>query len=116
MEESEVIVFGADGIYSDGFIVNKIGSRSLVACGSMLKVPIYVISESYKASKVCPCNLKVIDYEIFGHSTRIPLFEKLELEKINFLVTNVGIYPNPKSADIINIHNHFIQSVIKNII
>ncbi|MEM0160735.1 MAG: hypothetical protein QW258_04755 [Thermoplasmata archaeon] len=111
IEKSDLVIIGADGIYSGGFVINKIGSRPLISCAKMLNVPIYVVMESYKASDTDPSIITEMDFRYFGHSINVPLFEKVPLSEISYLITESGIFADPKPSDIKHMHDHFIHSV-----
>jgi len=109
IQKSDAVVTGSDGIYKE-YIVNKIGTKTLVECATNLKHPVYAICESYKAGIESPSLDYFIDYTTFEKTLKIPLFEKVELKKINYLVTNIGIYKNPKNSTISEIRNDFIRN------
>jgi translation initiation factor 2B subunit (eIF-2B alpha/beta/delta family) len=109
---SDAVVTGSDGVYK-GYIVNKIGTKILVECATNLKRPVYAICESYKAGIEPPSLDYMINYTAFKKTLKIPLFEKVSLKKINYLVTNLGIYKNPKNSTISEIRNDFIRNNMK---
>jgi translation initiation factor eIF-2B subunit delta len=111
IEKSDAVIFGADGIYSAGFAINKIGSRPLAACAKMQKVPVYVIMETYKACDTEPSFDTERDFRYSGKSIKVPLFEKIPLNEIDYLITETGIFTNPTQSDVKHMHDHFIQSV-----
>ncbi len=111
IEKVDAVVIGADGIYGNG-IVNKIGSACLVACGSMLGQPVYAIAESYKAGIECPPLSYEVKYACLKKTVKIPLFEKVNWEKVNYLVTDIGIYADPVPAMMTEIRGHFIHGMV----
>jgi len=50
VREAEAVVVGADSIFPDGSLVNKIGTRLLALAAREAKVPFYVVAETLKVS------------------------------------------------------------------
>jgi translation initiation factor eIF-2B subunit delta len=50
VREAEAVVVGADSIFPDGSLVNKIGTRLLALAAREAKVPFYVLAETMKVS------------------------------------------------------------------
>ncbi len=111
IEKSEAVIIGADGIYSAGFAINKVGSRPLISCAKMLNVPVYVVIESYKSSDTAPPTITETDFRYSGQRIKVPLFEKIPLNEINYLITESGIFTDPEPSDIKHMHDQFIRSV-----
>lgn len=109
MELANAAVIGADAVYSAGILVNKIGSRPLVACANMLHVPAYAIAESYKASDVYAGISEYIEFKYAGQSMKISMFEKIELQKINYLISDIGIFKNPENDAVVKMHENFLK-------
>ncbi|MGC8581858.1 MAG: hypothetical protein ACP5RS_05775 [Thermoplasmata archaeon] len=112
IQQSEAVVTGSDGVYKD-YIVNKIGTQTLVECATNLKRPVYAICESYKAGIEPPSLDYMVSYTSFEKTLKIPLFEKASLKKIDYLVTNLGIFKNPRNSTIYEIRNDFIKNNVK---
>ncbi|MGC8497135.1 MAG: hypothetical protein ACP5NL_03955 [Thermoplasmata archaeon] len=111
IEKSGSVIIGADGIYSAGFAINKIGSRPLILCAKTLNVPVYVAMESYKACNAGPSTVTETDFRYCGQGIKVPLFEKIPLTEISHLITDAGIFADPKPSDIKHMHDHFIWSI-----
>lgn len=94
VEKCDAVVFGADQIFSNGNVVNKVGSKSLSICAKYFHKPVYVIADKSKSKekyifetrieskmeiwKNPPPKLKIENY----------YFELIEKELITKLITN----------------------------
>ena len=50
VREAEAVVVGADSVFPDGSLVNKIGTRLLALAAREARVPFYVVTETLKVS------------------------------------------------------------------
>ena len=101
------VVTGADGIFSSGYLVNKVGTAQVLACSKLSGMKSYVIIESYKASE------DAID-EDHASSTSLQtdflvrdLFERVPLDWLDFLVTDAGVFHNPDRSTILGMVDKF---------
>ncbi|XP_025418845.1 translation initiation factor eIF-2B subunit alpha isoform X2 [Sipha flava] len=58
MERVDMVMVGAECVVESGGIINKIGSCTMAICAKELKKPFYVLTESYKFSRMYPLNQK----------------------------------------------------------
>ncbi|CAK1543920.1 unnamed protein product [Leptosia nina] len=63
MEQVDIVMIGAEGITESGGIINKIGTYCLAMSASELKRPVYVLTESFKFSRIYPLNQQDIPIE-----------------------------------------------------
>ncbi|WP_148224610.1 initiation factor 2B [Vulcanisaeta moutnovskia] len=112
MRNANYVISGADGLYSDGYFLNKIGTETLFIIAHRFDVNTVVISESYKAAAGGVGDVYSIDVNIAGLSTRTPLFDKVPLDLIDYLVTDYGIIKKPKPEDIENLRELFINNIL----
>lgn len=104
VEESDIVLVGADAIDMSGCIVNKIGTRMLAILAHTLGKPVVVLAEAIKISPYRDCRdlaqavhkrFKLGDIEV-----ELPIFEAVEPEYIMYIVTDLGIaIPVPISIE-----------------
>lgn len=56
MEQVDFVMVGAEGVVESGGIVNKVGSYTMAVSAKEMKKPFYVLSESFKFSRLFPLN------------------------------------------------------------
>lgn len=56
MEQIDFVLLGAEGVVESGGIINKIGSFSIALCAKEMKKPVYVLTESFKFTRLYPLN------------------------------------------------------------
>ncbi|MGC8606235.1 MAG: initiation factor 2B [Vulcanisaeta sp.] len=112
MRNANYVISGADGLYSDGYFLNKIGTETLFIIAHRFDVNTVVISESYKAATGGIGDVYTVDVNIAGFSISIPLFDKVSLDLIDYLVTDYSIIKKPKTEDIENLRELFINNVL----
>lgn len=56
MEQVDMVMVGAEGVAESGGIINKIGTYTLAMCAKEIKKPLYVLTESFKFSRIYPLN------------------------------------------------------------
>lgn len=110
IEFSDCAIIGFDGIYSAGYLTNKVGTFPLIYISNYLGVPTIAVGESYKATDGYPPPPLKINYK----GINIGLFDKIPLSFISELITDTGIIKNPSPQDVIKMKNYFIQTILNN--
>ncbi|MEM0123207.1 MAG: hypothetical protein QXI38_01725 [Conexivisphaerales archaeon] len=108
IEFSDYAVIGFDGLYSSGYLTNKVGSLSLVCISNYLKLPVVAVGESYKATEGFPPPSLKVDYK----GVDIGLFERVPLSLISELITDIGSKKEIEPNNIIDIKNYFIKTIL----
>ncbi|KAL0881542.1 hypothetical protein ABMA27_001381 [Loxostege sticticalis] len=63
MEQVDLVMIGAEGVTESGGIINKIGTYGLGIAALELKKPVYVLTESFKFSRIYPLNQRDVPIE-----------------------------------------------------
>lgn len=95
LKESDAMLIGSDAIFSDGSIVNKIGSAMFAEIAYYHKIPVYIVTDSWKFS---PHSLSIEERnfkEIWKRTpkdvkVKNPAFEKVEAEHITAIISELG--------------------------
>ncbi|MCL4343476.1 MAG: hypothetical protein JRN26_06405 [Nitrososphaerota archaeon] len=109
-EFSDYAVIGFDGLYSGGYLTNKVGSLPLVCISNHLKLPVVAVGESYKATEGFPPPPLKVDYR----GINIGLFERVPLSFISELITDAGSKKELGPNDVSDIKNFFTKSILNN--
>lgn len=56
METIDFVMVGAEGVVESGGIINRIGTFTMALCAKAMKKPFYVLTESFKFSRLYPLN------------------------------------------------------------
>lgn len=56
METIDFVLVGAEGVMESGGIINRIGTFTMALCAKEMKKPFYVLTESFKFSRLYPLN------------------------------------------------------------
>lgn len=56
METIDIVLVGAEGVMESGGIINRIGTYTMALCAKEMKKPFYVLTESFKFSRLYPLN------------------------------------------------------------
>ncbi|WP_054857628.1 initiation factor 2B [Vulcanisaeta sp. JCM 16159] len=112
MRNVNYVISGADGLYSDGYFINKVGTETLFVIARRFDVNTIVIAESYKAVVGGIEEVYMVDFSIGGLSTQVPLFDKVSLDLISYLITDLKIVKKPKPEDIENLRELFINNIL----
>lgn len=56
METIDFVMVGAEGVMESGGIINRIGTFTAALCAKEMKKPFYVLTESFKFSRLYPLN------------------------------------------------------------
>lgn len=106
------VLVGADGLYSDGYFLNKIGTKTLMIVAREYDAEIVLIAESYKAAAEDTNYIHVMRIDIGGITIELPLFDIIPLDLVDYLITDVGIFRKPRPKDIESMRNLFINKVL----
>jgi translation initiation factor 2B subunit (eIF-2B alpha/beta/delta family) len=110
IEFSDCAIIGFDGIYSAGYLTNKVGTFPLIYTSNYLGIPTIAVGESYKATDGYPPPPLKINY----NGINVGIFDKVPLSFISELITDTGTIKNPGPQDVIKMKNYFIQTVLNN--
>jgi len=105
-------VVGADGLYTDGYFLNKVGTETLLITAREFDTKTIVIAESYKAAVGGVDEVYTVDFTLGDVITEVPLFDKVPLDLVDYLITDVGIIKRPRAEDVENVREAFIESVL----
>lgn len=56
MENIDFVFVGAEGVMESGGVINRIGCYTMALCAKEMKKPFYVLTESFKFSRLYPLN------------------------------------------------------------
>ncbi|VEN38032.1 unnamed protein product [Callosobruchus maculatus] len=114
MEQVHFIMVGAEGVVESGGIVNKVGSYTMAVCAKEMKKPFYVLTESFKFSRLFPLGQQDLPEEYkFKSSVRKssdlkkvhPLVDYTPPAYITLLFTDLGILtPSAVSDELIKLY------------
>ncbi|MEM0134747.1 MAG: hypothetical protein QXU18_05890 [Thermoplasmatales archaeon] len=109
----DAVLIGFDGLYSNGYLLNKVGTTPLCLSAKELGINTYAIGESYKASDK-PFDVTMEKRIVSGGKTlRVSIFDKVPLSLITELVTDLGAFRKPSSAIVEKIHGEFLKGISK---
>ena len=101
IKKANIAMIGADSITVDGEVINKIGSELAADTCSHFKVPLYIITNSWKFdlrslyNKEVPIEQRptseVWDKKPKGVNVMNPAFEKIKASSIKAIVSELGI-------------------------
>ena len=63
MESIDLVMVGAEGVVESGGIINRIGTFTMAICAREMKKPFYVLTESFKFSRLYPLNQRDLPNE-----------------------------------------------------
>lgn len=106
---SNIILIGADAILKKG-VINKVGSATVAELAHLHKVPLYIVSDSWKFS---PKNVKIEErdfHEIWKNSPKSikiknPAFELIKKKYIKGVISELGILSYRKFIKAAKKHN-----------
>lgn len=93
MEEVDLVLFGAEGVVENGGIINTVGTYQIAMIAEALRVPVYVVAESFKFVRHFP--LTQADVTQFRQMTLHPELEALGSDSLE-VVTHTHDYTPPK--------------------
>lgn len=99
--EVDKVIVGADTVFVDGDVVNKIGSSQIAMSAKKLGIPFIVAAETLKFSpeSIMGKMVKIEERDpaeitkIRGVKIRNPAFDITDAEYIDFIITEEGIIP-----------------------
>ncbi|KAL3276546.1 hypothetical protein HHI36_011921 [Cryptolaemus montrouzieri] len=113
MEQVDFVMIGAECVVESGGIVNKVGSYTMAVCAKEMKKPFYVLTESFKFSRLFPLNqqdlpmeYKYINVEKVKDLKKAhPLVDYTPPVYITLLFTDLGILtPSAVSDELIKLY------------
>ena len=63
MESVDIVLVGAEGVVESGGIINRIGTFTTAMCAREMKKSFYVLTESFKFSRLYPLNQKDLPHD-----------------------------------------------------
>ena len=112
MRDVNYVISGADGLYSDGYFLNKIGTETLFIVAHRFDVNTIVIAESYKAAVGGVGEVYSVDFNLGDLRVQVPLFDKVPFDLVDYLITDLGIIKKPKPEDIEKLRELLINNVL----
>ncbi|XP_057670226.1 translation initiation factor eIF-2B subunit alpha [Diorhabda carinulata] len=114
MEQVNFIMVGAEGVVESGGIVNKVGSYTMAVCAKEMKKPFYVLTESFKFSRLFPLGQQDLPEE-YKYTSEVrakcnlkekhPLVDYTPPSYITLLFTDLGILtPSAVSDELIKLY------------
>ncbi|XP_066594628.1 translation initiation factor eIF2B subunit alpha [Prorops nasuta] len=113
MEQVDMVMVGAEGVSESGGVINKIGTYTMAMCAKEMKKPFYVLSESFKFSRIYPLNQADLPNEYKYTATTLkknlqkehPLVDYTPPQYISLLFTDLGILnPSAISDELIKLY------------
>ncbi|XP_011148255.1 translation initiation factor eIF-2B subunit alpha isoform X1 [Harpegnathos saltator] len=113
MEKVDMVMVGAEGVAESGGVINKIGTYTMAICAREMKKPFYVLTESFKFSRIYPLNQVDLPNEFKYTSSTLsknlekehPLVDYTPPQYINLLFTDLGILtPSAVSDELIKLY------------
>ncbi|XP_008184366.1 eIF2B-alpha protein-like isoform X1 [Acyrthosiphon pisum] len=114
MERVDMVMVGAECVVESGGIINKIGSCTMAICAKEFKKPFYVLTESYKFSRMYPLNQKDLpnNFKYNGNNSNDdnllhahPSVDYTHPSYISLLFTDLGILmPSAVSDELIKLY------------
>lgn len=96
LKKSKVFFLGADAVLKDGSVINKIGSGMLTEIAYNHKIPVYILTDSWKFSNK-PIKIEERSYkEVWEQApknikVKNLVFEKIEPKYITAIISEFGI-------------------------
>ncbi|OXU26483.1 hypothetical protein TSAR_003609, partial [Trichomalopsis sarcophagae] len=113
MEQVDMVMVGAEGVAESGGIINKVGTYTMAICAKEMKKPLYVLTESFKFSRIYPLNQVDLPDEFKYTSSTLrkdlkkehPLVDYTPPQYISLLFTDLGILtPSAVSDELIKLY------------
>ncbi|XP_067209833.1 translation initiation factor eIF2B subunit alpha isoform X2 [Linepithema humile] len=113
MEQVDMVMVGAEGVAESGGVINKIGTYTMAICAKEVKKPFYVLTESFKFSRIYPLNQVDLPDEFKYTSSTLnnnlrkehPLVDYTPPHFISLLFTDLGILtPSAVSDELIKLY------------
>ncbi|XP_014245167.1 translation initiation factor eIF-2B subunit alpha isoform X2 [Cimex lectularius] len=113
MEQVDMVMVGAEGVVESGGVINKVGSYTMALCARLMKKPFYVLTESFKFSRLYPLNQRDLPNEFKYKYSMLskdleklhPLVDYTPPAYISLLFTDLGILtPSAVSDELIKLY------------
>ncbi|KAL6268822.1 translation initiation factor eIF-2B subunit alpha [Pogonomyrmex barbatus] len=113
MEQVDMVMVGAEGVAESGGVINKIGTYTMAMCAKEVKKSFYVLTESFKFSRIYPLNQIDLPNEFKYTSSTLhknlkkehPLVDYTPPHYISLLFTDLGILtPSAVSDELIKLY------------
>lgn len=115
MESIDFVFCGAEGVMESGGIINRIGTFTMALCAKEMNKPFYVLTESFKFSRLYPLNQRDLpdNYKYPKDASRKnenfqrmhPLVDYTPPVLITLLFTDLGILtPSAVSDELIKLY------------
>ncbi|XP_015182678.1 PREDICTED: translation initiation factor eIF-2B subunit alpha isoform X2 [Polistes dominula] len=113
MEQVDMVMVGAEGVSESGGIINKLGTYTMAMCANVVKKPFYVLTESFKFSRIYPLNQVDLPDEFKYTASTLkkelqkehPLVDYTAPHFISLLFTDLGILtPSAVSDELIKLY------------
>jgi translation initiation factor eIF-2B subunit alpha len=114
METIDFVLIGAEGVMESGGIINRIGTFTMALCAKEMKKPFYVLTESFKFSRLYPLNQRDLpnNYKYPKNSENRedfaqthPLVDYTPPLNITLIFTDLGILtPSAVSDELIKLY------------
>jgi translation initiation factor eIF-2B subunit delta len=105
-------IVGADGLYADGYFLNKVGTETLLITARRFDVETIVIAESYKAATGGVGEVYTVSEVIGDMTIEVPLFDRVPFDLVDYLITDVDVIKRPRAKDIESLREAFINNVL----
>ena len=105
-------IVGTDGLYADGYFLNKVGTETLLIIARRFDVETIVIAESYKAATGGVGEVYTVSEVIGDMTIEVPLFDRVPFDLVDYLITDVGVIKRPRAEDIESLREAFINNVL----
>ena len=104
MPEVDMAFFGSDTVLSDGSIINKIGTSQIALAANEHAVPVYILAETFKFSKLSisgfypkieerPVKEIIEPEKLPGVKLKNPVFDITPAKYIHSIITERGLIP-----------------------
>jgi ribose 1,5-bisphosphate isomerase len=96
LNDCQGVLLGADAVFSDGSVRNKIGSALLASVAKQRGIPVYVIAETWKVTAENSGQYKMLSGDTAipegqgGLSAWVPLFDVVPTQDITAIITEDG--------------------------
>lgn len=114
IEAVDLVVVGAEGVVESGGIINRLGTFTMALCAREMKKPFYVLTESFKFTRLYPLNQRDIpdDYKysrenLLKKNTSLgdPLVDYTPPAYISLIISDLGILtPSAVSDELIKLY------------
>lgn len=113
METIDFVLVGAEGVMESGGIINRIGTYTMALCAKEMKKPFYVLTESFKFSRLYPLNQRDLPNsykypkgdKLGNYEKTHPLVDYTPPLNITLIFTDLGILtPSAVSDELIKLY------------